>query len=121
MLREELLPLVVRLGRAFARRGMREHALKLRLYYFALRHKMTRGNDLEVRWSERLVVDWMKTLRVPPYDSALPIRPRASSCTSCKQRGQQPWIFTDGVFPGGVRMRCQSCGEIWLEEDATAP
>lgn len=118
MQRQELLPLVVQLGRAFRERGMNAHLAKLRVYYFAVQKGLTSGaHELDVRWSERFVLDWLKTLRVPPYEDAIPLRPRSSGCETCRARGDQPWIYTDGLFPGGVRMRCQTCGETWLEED----
>jgi hypothetical protein len=117
MRREELLPLVARLGRAFAQRGMREHLSKLRLYYLALQKGLIPpSHSLEIHWSERLVLDWLKTLKIPPYESAFELRPRTSKCKHCMDRGEQSWIYTDGQFPGGVRMRCYTCGDLWLEE-----
>ncbi|MDQ3265643.1 MAG: hypothetical protein M3Y59_18625 [Myxococcota bacterium] len=118
MQREDLLVLVTALGREFSKRGMRDHRARLRVYYFALKHGLTSGQHaLDVQWSERFVIDWMKTLRVPPFEQALQIRARGAPCGQCRQSGQQPWIYTDGVFPGGVRMRCQTCGDLWLEAE----
>lgn len=122
MQRDDLLVLVTALGKEFRRRKMRDHLTRLRVYYFALRHGLTtsQGNGLDVHWSERFVIDWMKTLRVPPFDAALPVRPRGAKCEGCEKTGAQPWVYTDGLFPGGVRMRCQTCGDVWLEHEAQA-
>lgn len=118
MRREELIVLVEALGRAFTERNMRDHLRRLRVYYLALRHGLTTGaHALDIQWSERFVIDWMKTLRVPPFALALEQRPRGAACRRCPKAGDQPWVYTDGLFPGGVRMRCQTCGEVWLEPE----
>lgn len=110
--------LVEALGREFSQRGMRDHLARLRVYWFALKHGLTTGaNALDVHWSERFVIDWMKTLRVAPFDRALEQRPRGAKCKQCPTSGAQPWVYTDGLFPGGVRMRCQTCGDVWLEPE----
>src|SRR5512146_243652 len=104
MHREELLPLVVELGRALRERGMQAHLAKLRVYYFAVQRGLTSGaHELDVRWSERFVLDWLKTLRVPPFEDAIPVRPRASGCETFFNDAATTEIYTDGVFPGGVR------------------
>lgn len=116
--RAELLHYVERLGREFVRRGMNDHARRLRLYYLALKHGLTtKGNDVEFRWSEAFVVEWMRTLKVPPYKDDYPSRPRNSKCLKCNDRSSQPSITTVGSLPDGAKMRCGTCGAIWIETD----
>lgn len=111
----ELLRYVTLLGKAFRGRGMDQHLRDLRVYYLALRHGLT-SNKLEIRWSDAFVIEWMKTLCVPPFEKAYPLRPRGGACPRCPQ-GASPSICTDCVFPGGARMRCQTCGAQWLEDE----
>jgi hypothetical protein len=117
ILRSELLRHVRDLGREFARRGMPE-VRALRLYYLAVRDDLIPYHHrLEIKWSEALALEWMRTLRVPPFESAYPVRPFGSACEACGGvRGQARGALTDCVFPGGARMRCHTCDPVWLEE-----
>jgi len=116
--RRQLLTHVRRLGQVFARRGMGEHVRKLRLYYLALLHDLTtKGNDLDVKWTESFVLEWMRTLRIPPFEEAYEKRRFGSTCNRCGAvRGAPGGVLTECVFPGGARMRCQGCGSAWIEE-----
>jgi len=112
-----LLACVARLGEEFRRRGMREHVRRLRLYFLAVRHGLLKGpNELDVRWSESHVVEWMKAFRLPPFEAALEVRPPGGGCPRCGlAQGTVPSGRTELVFPGGAKLRCQSCGGAWLE------
>ncbi len=106
------------LGRAFVRRGMREHAEKLRVYYLALRKGLTEGpqEKLEVKWSAPFVRDWMRTLRLPPYQNDFPLRSRGAGCFRCPRSvNTAASVHLELSLPTGARMRCQSCGAVWLE------
>ena len=118
-----LLACVARLGEEFRRRGMTEHVRLLKLYFLDVRHRLLRGpNELDVRWSESHVVDWMKALRLPPFESALPVRWPGAGCSRCGiAQSTVPSGRTELVFPGGARLRCQSCGDRWLELESTGP
>ena len=125
MQRESLLPLVTRLGQAFAARGMGAHARMLRVYFLALRHGLADSrNAVRVSLNEEAVLQWLRTLRVPPFDSEAEggyhVQQRGEGCGTCAALGETPTVITDAVFPGGARMRCRSCGSLWLEEDAPA-
>jgi len=113
--REELLRHVTQLGRAFRARGMNQHLRDLRVYYLALRRRLT-SDKLQLNWSEAFVIDWMKTLRVPPYENTYPLRAHGAPCPKCPT-AEGASIVTDRLFPGGARMRCQSCGSEWLEQE----
>jgi hypothetical protein len=118
MQRDELLQHVVRLGRAFTGRGMEAHARMLRLYYLALRHGLASPRQpLRLSISADAVIEWLKTLRVPPFEATYPVRPRGTGCASCRPGGQAPMLVTEVVFPGGARMRCNTCGAVWLEQE----
>ncbi len=119
--KRELLELVRRLGVEFARRGMPEVEV-LRLYYVALDEDLAgRLNELSIQWSEAHTLEWMRTLRVPPFENAYPVRRFGSGCDRCGAiRGNAKGALAEVVFPGGARMRCQTCGAVWLEEDRAA-
>ena len=119
MQHDELLGHVVRLGRAFTARGMEAHARMLRLYYLALRHGLASPHKpVRLSISPEAVVEWLRTLRVPPFESAYPVRLHGTGCATCRSAGQTPSLLTERVFPGGARMRCGTCGAVWLEEEA---
>lgn len=115
----ELLRYVERLGAEFRRREMEAHLRKLRVYYLALRRGLTQGrHELDVHWSEALVLEWLKLLQLPPFERAYEVRPGRSACRGCAQkRDHQSAIHTELVFPGGAKMRCFSCGAIWIERE----
>ena len=116
--RKGLVKMVEALGREFVRRGMNTHAAKLRVYYLALRRGLaTPGrNEVDVHWSEALVVEWFKLLRMPPYQNAYPVRTAQSHCSRCKDRptNEGGGFQTESTFPGGWKVRCSNCGEAWL-------
>src|SRR4051794_2232848 len=116
--RDQLLLHVQVLGHAFVRRGMRQHASKLRVYYLAVRGGLTgqSNHTLDIHWSSDFVVDWMRTLRLPPFQHDLPLRASHGGCERCpRTSNERPGVHTDLSFPGGARMRCQKCGAVWLE------
>jgi hypothetical protein len=110
---------VRRLGFEFARRGMPEVEMLL-IYFQALEtdsvHELP---DLHVFWTEDLTLEWMKTLQIPPFESAYEVRPFGASCAACERaKVLGPAVrrsATEVVFPGGARIRCLSCGGAWLE------
>ncbi|MGA9522978.1 MAG: hypothetical protein WBV82_16035 [Myxococcaceae bacterium] len=122
MNRSDLILLAVVLGRVFMRLGMKGHAHTLRLYFLALRHGLTQGQRhvVKVDWSEDAVLEWLKVLRVPPYQDAYPVRRRGSGCDRCAPGSGHPVeISTLLTFAGGAKMGCRTCGRAWLElEDA---
>lgn len=122
MERAELLDHVRRLGREFARRGMVGHLRKLRLYWLALSRGLAGArHEVDLKWTEQLVVDWLRTLQVAPFAADYPVRPRGSPCTRCGEgSGQQSTVFTAANYPGGSKMGCHACGAVWLEPDGGA-
>jgi hypothetical protein len=115
-----LAGLVVTLGRAFRARGMRSHLTTLRLYFLALRHGLTSGGGhaLRAEWSEEAVLDWLRILRVPPYERDYPVRARGSRCLRCpRDDGHPVETATLVTFEGGAKMGCRACGSAWLEYD----
>jgi hypothetical protein len=119
MRRGELLEWVERLGREFQRRGMEEHLRPLRLYYLALRHRLTTGK-LEVSWSAEHTRLWLEALRLPPFAEALPRREAGADCPRCgpeqSRAGEAiPAARRRLVFPGGARVECLGCRSAWLE------
>jgi len=112
MERAKLLELVVALGCEFSRRGMPDHCDRLRLYYLALRHGLdSTRHRVEIHWDETLVVEWMRLLRLPPYQDHYPLRD-TTSCATCESRPGT--VVTKGVFPGGAKLECLQCGAQWL-------
>ncbi len=117
--RRQLLEHVKALGREFGRRGMRQHVQRLRVYYLALERGLTTAsNELDVKWTEPFVIEWLKTLGVAPFQQAYPVRSRGARCTRCPDAGTgQAPLFTESQFPGGTKMRCQRCGTVWIERE----
>ena len=112
--------MVVRLGREFVRRGMHEHARALRLYYVALRAGLAqRGAKVDVRWDRALTEEWMKTLRLHPFDGHYEVRLPGVPCLRCRapKGNDRSSARTEVVFPGGARMRCDCCGARWLVDE----
>ena len=63
-----LMAMVDTLGRALAERGLDRHVEELRVYWLALsRGLASPGQRLNIGWSEALVVEWFRLLRLPPY------------------------------------------------------
>jgi len=116
--RKGLVKMVETLGREFVRRGMNIHAAKLRLYYLALRRGLATPGKMEVdvHWSEALVIEWFKLLRMTPYEKAYPVRPAQSHCIRCRDKptNEGGGFQTERTFPGGWKVRCSNCGEAWL-------
>ena len=119
--KSELLLSVRRLGEVFARRGM-PHVNVLRLYYLAVDHDLVNhANEMVVHWSEDQTLEWMRTLRIPPFHTVYKVRPLGSLCPRCRgagKIGRSP--IAELKFPGGARMRCPSCNAVWIEEDRRA-
>jgi hypothetical protein len=118
--RSRLLALVATLGHAFLRRGMGGHVRALRLYFLALRHGLTRGERhvVKLEWSQDAVLEWLRVLRVPPYQDDYPVRPRGSRCRGCApEPGHPVQTSTLLTFEGGAKMGCRGCAECWLELD----
>lgn len=111
---------VVALGRAFGRKEMKGHVRALRIYFLAVRHGLTTGgrHQVKVDFDEQVIAEWLKVLRVPPFENAYPVRPRGSACSHCpKGDGHPVETATLLIFVGGAKMGCRACGEAWLELD----
>jgi hypothetical protein len=79
----ELLNQVRRLGKEFVRRGMRQEASLLRLYYLALRSGLIRSPLARmeaVSWSRAQTEEWLRLLRMPPWDHVYELRSRGVPC-----------------------------------------
>lgn len=114
----ELLKLVIALGREFRRRGMHEHAKKLRLYYLAVKSGLTVGaHEADLHWSEEFTIEWMKTLRLPPFENDFPVHPQGWKCQCPTGASTAAPATVELTFPGGARKRCPACVAVWLELD----
>ncbi len=108
----------MRLGRAFKARGMGAHARALRVYYLAVRHGLVNGEraTVKVEWNADAVKEWLRVLRVPPWDRSYPVRPRGSACSKCPRADGHPVETTTLLtFEGGAKMGCRRCNDAWLE------
>jgi hypothetical protein len=106
--RDTELALTERVGRELARLGLHTHVGRMRAYFAAVRA----GRPSEA-WSHDLSVEWLRLLRLPPYETDYPVRDRMASCGRCETSS----VFTATVFPGGSKHRCGSCGAQWLALD----
>jgi hypothetical protein len=120
MKREALMAMVDTLGRALAERGLHRHVEELRVYWLALARGLAGPTQrLQVGWSEALVVEWFRILRLPPHSDDYPIRPPSSACPRCPQAtGHAVEVKTALTFPEGRKAVCTVCGAAWLELDA---
>ncbi len=109
--RPRLMAMVETLGSAFAARGMRRHVEELRLYWQALARGLVQGGRrLEVSWSEDLVVEWFRVLKLPPHQHDYPIRPPSSPCPRCRApEGHAVEVKTGLTFPEGRKAVCTVC------------
>jgi hypothetical protein len=82
------------LAAEFRRRGMLDHAA------------LVRG------WADGFVLEWARTLRIPPNESFYEVRPGASACC----RGYNG-IIAKCSWPGGARFQCWHCKREWLVLD----
>lgn len=102
---------LIALGLEFRRLGMQNHVEQLASYY-----RSGQGHRPPYAWSDAHVEGWLKRLRIPPYQDALPVRPKGSPCPECG-----PGIFggarTFCSFPGGAEFQCDGCKGRWLEVD----
>jgi hypothetical protein len=110
--RSRLLPLIAQLGGEFSRRNMADHLRQLRLYYLAVKHRLDVRGRVQVDWSADMVVEWMRSLRLKPYEDAYPVQ-RESGCRYCENRAPGR-VITLLVFPGGSKAQCRTCGRVWL-------
>ena len=60
------------------------------------------------------VLEWMRTLRVPPFEAAYVVQPRGHGCRTNAKDGAQSTLFTDAISPGGARSKCRTCDDVWL-------
>lgn len=102
-----MLALAERVGLEFRRQGMLTHVGYLRRYYADVRAGRTPAAG---EWDDHMVIEWAKILRCPPYEDALPVRPRMSPC-GCAT----PKLYTRTVWPEGSKTVCGSCHAVWLE------
>jgi len=66
--RARLMAMVETLGQTFATRGMKRHVEELRVYWLGLAKAVVApGRKVNVGWSEALVVEWFRVLRLPPH------------------------------------------------------
>ena len=99
------------------------HARALRLYWLAVRHGLVTGDKaaVKVEWNADSVIEWLKVLRVPPWDRAYPVRPRGSACRRCPRGDGHPVETTTLLsYSGGAKMGCRACGDAWLELESEA-
>src|SRR3954468_15552067 len=95
---------------------MADHASALRLYYLALTSGVIgKRTRVELHWSRELTEEWLRTLRLPPFQNVYRIKPRGEVCDCARPGGPKlPNIRTEANFPGGTRLRCDDCGAKWL-------
>jgi hypothetical protein len=107
---EDELALTERVGRELTKLGLAAHVKRLRRYYADVRA----GRPSEV-WTHAMSVEWLRVLRLPPYEHDYPVLPRMSICPC-----PTPQKLTQMVFPGGAKLRCAGCGAQWLELERQA-
>ena len=98
--RAQQLARVEALGREFVRRGMRDHAQRLRVYYLAVKKGLASpSGEVDVKWNEPFVLEWLKMLQVAPFERAYELRGRGSRCTACPKSSNEAPSLTEANFP----------------------
>jgi hypothetical protein len=113
--RAELTEYVRRLGLEFARRGMPEVEILVQYFQALETDSLDQLPAMHVFWNEETTMEWMKTLQVPPFEESYPVRSFASRCAACN--GVPHRSFSEVVFPGGARVRCERCNDVWIETE----
>ena len=90
---------------------MLRHVKLLTDFYRAVRDSKPCSNT----WSEDFVDLWLATLQLAPFENQLVVRAAPYLCATCNASGTIPSTRTEMTFPGGARVRCDQCGERWLE------
>ena len=115
------MAMVETLGQTFATRRMKRHVEELRVYWLGLAKGLVpAGRKVDVGWSESLVVEWFRVLRLPPHQWDYPVRPPSSPCSALPgaggpRRGGEdgphlPRGTEGGVHGVRVRMAGAGCG-----------
>jgi hypothetical protein len=122
--RDALMRDVERLGREFARRGMKEHARSLRLYWLALKNGLTDAKGVvNLQASPDWVSEWNGLLRLPGAEGHYPVLPAGAPCPECGPLAGREGIYaarTLRVLPDGALMVCDECKAQWLVLDRTS-
>jgi hypothetical protein len=111
--RRARLELAERVGHQLVRLGLHKHAHRLREYYATVRAGRPLRRD---GWGDELVVEWARTLRIPPHENDYPVRTWAERC-GCLM----PRTFTQLTFPGGHVSHCAACKLTWITLDEAVP
>ena len=107
--------LTVELGKEFQRRGMVRHLEALRAFW-CRRHPRPSLSPSE--WDEGMVLGWLASLRIPPFDQVYPLLPQGSACPKCG-RGRTAGVshaHVQRTWPGGWLLECADCHASWVCE-----
>ena len=120
----DFIALLVQLGHEFKRRGMRSHVESLRQFYVrVLAPERTLRSMRHSPWGVALVLEWLFTFRIPPFDQRYPQLSGTAICPKCSAGagGASSGIghHVRCVFPGGHLIECK-CGARWLVDDSNA-
>lgn len=114
----QLEPLLRQLAREFKRCDMRQHLELLRAVYADHRARKRAANrEKQPPWTEDLIIEWLMTFRIPPFEYAMPVLGRGVACPGCGKHEGVPAVVA--VYPGGRTRECKAkgCGARWLEEE----
>lgn len=110
--------LVLALAEQFKQRDMRAHLDLLRGYYRGFRaRKLASLRAKEPPWTEEMVITWLCTFQVPPFEAVLSVLARGVRACACDPKATGlPAVAC--VFRGGCVWECRGCGTRWLERHA---
>lgn len=103
--REDQLDLITRVGRELKRLELWDHVKLARRLYANVRADREPGRD---EWDYEMIEEWARLLRLPPFESAYPVRPWAWRCC------EKPKTYTATVWPEGWKSVCETCRAAWL-------
>ena len=98
---------------------MRAHLNSLRAYYrwYRARGRWLMGQK-RPPWTEEMVITWLMTFRIAPFEDTLPVLGRGAPCPGCRRLAEPHEPGVHSVFPGGAVWYCCKCGAKWLVLDS---
>src|SRR2546428_675918 len=115
----DLRRFVEQLGKEFRRRGMDRHLRLLRAFY---RAEFVQSRRDSRAWSFDLTLEWLALMRIGPFRRIYPVQARGAGCPTCSTRESRgaPAAWVEAAWPGGAKIRCNACGQAWLQIDDKA-
>jgi hypothetical protein len=73
-------------------------------------------------WSFDLTLEWLALMRIGPFRRVYLVQHRGAGCPRCASQESRgaPAAWVEVAWPGGAKLRCNTCGQVWLQIDGKA-